>query len=97
VQTNLNKRYGSIHDFGRQEIGLDVQQLTLSTSNGWSLPNGRIFGDENGEPHDGVPNGIKVDEQGDLFVTGPQGIWVWDAQRHNLATMVMPEHPTNLA
>jgi gluconolactonase len=62
-----------------------------------NLANGRILGDEKGEPHDGVPNGIKVDEQGDLFVTGPQGIWVWDAQGHHLATIVMPEHPTNLA
>ncbi len=59
--------------------------------------NGRIFGDEKGEPLDGVPNGIKVDEQGNLFVTGAQGIWVWDAQGHHLATIVMPEQPTNLA
>ena len=62
-----------------------------------NLANGRIFGDEKGEPHDGVPNGIKVDEQGDLFVTGAQGIWVWDAQGHHLGTIVMPEQPTNLA
>jgi gluconolactonase len=62
-----------------------------------NLANGRIFGDGKGEPHDGVPDGIKVDEQGDLFVTGPQGIWVWDAQGHHLATIVMPEQPTNLA
>lgn len=62
-----------------------------------NLANSRIFGDEKGEPHDGVPNGIKVDEQGDLFVTGAQGIWVWDAQGHHLATIVMPGQPTNLA
>ena len=64
---------------------------------GGNLANGRIFGDEKVEPHDGVPDGIKVDEQGDLFVTGPQGIWVWDAQGHHLATIVMPEQPINLA
>ena len=62
-----------------------------------SLSNGRIFGDEKGEPHDGVPDGIKVDERGDLFVTGPKGIWVWDAQGHHLGTIVMPEQPANLA
>jgi len=62
-----------------------------------SLTNGRIFGDEKGEPHDGVPDGIKVDERGDLFVTGPKGIWVWDAQGHHLGTIVMPEQPANLA
>jgi len=62
-----------------------------------SLTNGRIFGDEKGEPHDGVPDGIKVDERGDLFVTGPKGIWVWDAQGHHLGTIVTPEQPANLA
>ena len=62
-----------------------------------SLTNGRIFGDEKGEPHDGVPDGIKVDGRGDLFVTGPKGIWVWDAQGHHLGTIVMPEQPANLA
>jgi gluconolactonase len=62
-----------------------------------SLLNGRIFGEEKGEPHEGVPDGIKVDERGDLFVTGPKGIWVWDAQGHHLGTIVMPEQPANLA
>lgn len=62
-----------------------------------SLTNGRIFGDERGELHDGVPDGIKVDERGDLFVTGPKGIWVWDAQGHHLGTIVVPEQPANLA
>ena len=62
-----------------------------------SLLNGRIFGEEKGEPHEGVPDGIKVDERGNLFVTGPKGIWVWDAQGHHLGTIVMPEQPANLA
>jgi gluconolactonase len=61
-----------------------------------SLANGRVFGEEKGEPHDGVPDGIKVDQHGDLFVTGPKGIWVWDAQGHRLGTIEMPEQPANL-
>jgi gluconolactonase len=62
-----------------------------------SLTNGRIFGDEKGGEHDGVPDGIKVDEHGNLFVTGPKGIWVWDSQGHHLGTVEMPEQPANLA
>jgi gluconolactonase len=62
-----------------------------------SLANGRVFGDEKGGPHEGVPDGIKVDEHGHLFVTGPKGIWVWDAQGHHLGTIEMPEQPANLA
>ena len=61
-----------------------------------SLANGRIFGDEHGEKSDGVPDGIKVDVQGNLFVTGPKGIWVWDAKGKHLGTIVLPEQPANL-
>ena len=62
-----------------------------------TLSNGRIFGEEPGERHDGVPDGIKVDYKGNLFVTGPKGIWVWDAKGNHLGTIVMPEQPANLA
>ncbi len=64
---------------------------------GGHLTNGRIFGQEPGGADDGVPDGMRVDEAGDLFVTGPLGIWVWDAQGHHLGTIVMPEQPANLA
>ena len=61
-----------------------------------SLTNGRIFGEERGGKGDGVPDGIKVDKNGNLFVTGPKGIWVWDANGNHLGTIVMPEQPANL-
>ena len=61
-----------------------------------TLTNGRIFGEEPGGKGDGVPDGIKVDKNGNLFVTGPKGIWVWDAQGNHLGTIVMPEQPANL-
>ena len=61
-----------------------------------SLTNGRIFGEELGGKHEGVPDGIKVDKDGNLFVTGPKGIWVWDAKGNHLGTIAMPEQPANL-
>jgi gluconolactonase len=61
-----------------------------------TLANGRIFGEEPGAKGDGVPDGIKVDKNGNLFVTGPKGIWVWDAKGHHLGTIAMPEQPANL-
>jgi gluconolactonase len=61
-----------------------------------SLTNGRIFGEEPGEKGDGVPDGIKVDKTGNLFVTGPKGIWIWDPEGHHLGTIVLPEQPANL-
>ena len=62
-----------------------------------TISNGRIFGEEPGGKHEGVPDGIKVDEKGNLFVTGPKGIWIWDAGGHHLGTIAMPEQPANLA
>ena len=61
------------------------------------LSNGRIFGEEPGGPKDGVPDGIKVDTDGNLYVTGPKGIWVWNKQGKHLGTIVVPEQPANLA
>ncbi len=61
-----------------------------------SLANGRIFGEEPGGKGDGVPDGMKVDKNGNIFVTGPKGIWVWDAKGNHLGTIVMPEQPANL-
>ena len=61
-----------------------------------TLSNSRIFGEEPGGKGDGVPDGIKVDQDGNLFVTGPKGIWVWDAKGNHLGTIVMPEQPANL-
>ena len=62
-----------------------------------TLSNGRIFGEEppSGK-HEGVPDGMRVDDHGNLFVTGPKGIWVWDPAGNHLGTIVMPEQPANL-
>jgi gluconolactonase len=62
-----------------------------------SLANGRTFGEEPGGKGDGVPDGIKVDRSGNLYVTGPGGIWVWIPQGEHLGTILMPEQPANLA
>ena len=62
-----------------------------------SLKNGRIFGEEPGGKSDGVPDGIKVDREGNLYVTGPGGIWIWDSEGRHLGTINLPEQPANLA
>jgi gluconolactonase len=62
-----------------------------------SLTNGRIFASEAGPTKGGVPDGMKLDRDGNLYVTGPQGIWVWDPEGHHLGTIALPEQPANLA
>jgi gluconolactonase len=65
-------------------------------ANDGSLTNGRIFGEEPGGKGEGVPDGIKVDQSGNVYVTGPKGVWVWDANGNHLGTIEMPEQPANL-
>ena len=62
-----------------------------------SVSNGRVFGEEPGGKDDGVPDGIKLDRKGNLYITGPGGIWIWDSHGRHLGTIVMPEQPANLA
>jgi len=61
-----------------------------------TIANGRIFAEEPGGKADGVPDGMRLDRQGNIYVTGPKGIWVWDANGHHLGTIVVPEQPANL-
>jgi len=49
-------------------------------SNG-SLINGRIFYDATAasKTEPGMPDGLKIDEQGHVFASGPGGLWIFDA------------------
>lgn len=45
----------------------------------------------------GVPDGMKVDLQGNLFCTDPGGVWVCRADGTLLGRIILPEFPANLA
>jgi sugar lactone lactonase YvrE len=61
-----------------------------------SLTGGRILLDmASADP--GVPDGLKVDRQGNVFCTGPGGVWVCRADGALLGRIVLPELPANLA
>lgn len=55
-----------------------------------------IFADLNGETP-GAPDGVKVDQLGRVFCTGPGGIWVFDADGRRLAVLEFPERAINFA
>jgi gluconolactonase len=45
----------------------------------------------------GVPDGLKVDVQGNVYCTGPGGLWVCRADGTLLGRIVLPELPANVA
>ncbi len=61
------------------------------------LSNGRVFAQLPGSKDKGVPDGIKVDIQGNVYSSGPEGLWVFSANGQLLGKILVPEVVTNLA
>jgi gluconolactonase len=63
-----------------------------------SLSNGRMFfeGVGTGEIEKGIPDGMKCDEEGNIWVTGPGGVWVISPAGEHLGTIRIPENTGNL-
>jgi len=60
-----------------------------------TVSNGRVFADVTAEKDPGVPDGMKVDSKGNIWATGPGGIWVFSPAGKHLGTIKMPEIPAN--
>lgn len=44
----------------------------------------------------GYPDGMKVDLKGNIYSTGPGGIWIMAPNGKHLGTILVPNHPANL-
>jgi gluconolactonase len=62
-----------------------------------TLTNGEVFFDMTDAPGEDALDGIKVDVRGNLYVSGPGGLWILSPEGKHLGTIVGPEHPHNLA
>jgi len=62
-----------------------------------TLTNGKVFFDATAEPGEDAWDGMKVDQQGNLYLSGPGGLWIISAEGKHLGTIVGPEHPHNMA
>lgn len=61
-----------------------------------TLTNSRIIADMD-HPQPGSPDGMKIDVEGNLYVTGATGIWVFDPDGTLLGVIATPERPANCA
>jgi gluconolactonase len=62
-----------------------------------TLQNGKIFYDFNFTEDDEALDGMKVDKQGNLFVSAPGGVWILSPDATLLGKIVTPERPANMA
>jgi gluconolactonase len=62
-----------------------------------TLKSGKLFFDMTSAPGEDAIDGIKVDQEGNLYVSGPGGLWVLSAGGKHLGTIIVPKHPHNMA
>jgi gluconolactonase len=61
------------------------------------LAHGQVFFDMTNAPGSEALDGIKVDRAGNLYVSGPGGLWILDASGKHLGTIKGPHLPANFA
>ncbi|WP_366510696.1 SMP-30/gluconolactonase/LRE family protein [Moorena sp. SIO3F7] len=61
------------------------------------LENGKLFAELKPPSQEGAADGMKVDIQGNVYSTGPGGVWIFSPQGDLLGIIETPEAPANLA
>jgi len=61
------------------------------------LDAGEVFFDMTSAPGKDAIDGIKVDVEGNLYVSGPGGLWIFSPEGRHLGTVLAPRHPHNMA
>lgn len=62
-----------------------------------TLGKGELFHDLTTPGAEDAIDGIKVDKAGNVFVSGPGGLWIFSPDGKHLGTLRGPEHPHNMA
>ena len=62
-----------------------------------SVSNGKLFFDMTNAPGADALDGLKVDQQGNVYSTGPGGLWIISPEGKHLGLIKGPEDPHNLA
>jgi gluconolactonase len=62
-----------------------------------TLGAGEVFFDMTDAPESEALDGLKVDSAGNLFVSGPGGVWILSPEGKHLGTIRAPELPANFA
>jgi len=61
-----------------------------------TIANPHVFIDMTSDPAPGVPDGMKVDKKGNVYCTGPGGLWIMSPDGKHIGTILTPLRLTNL-
>jgi len=62
-----------------------------------SLTDAKLFYDATADQRPGSPDGMKVDQQGNVYSTGPGGVWIFTPEGKPLGIILIPEKAANVA
>lgn len=62
-----------------------------------TIGHGQVFHDFTPEPEPVALDGIKVDQEGNVYVSAPGGVWILSPEGKPLGRIVPPEHDANFA
>ena len=71
--------------------------LVFQVASDGKLSKSKVFAQLKASADRGVPDGMKVELQGNIYCSGPAGIWVFSPTGQLLAKIIVPEVVTNLA
>jgi gluconolactonase len=61
------------------------------------LTDGKVIFDATSDPRSGAPDGMKVDQKGNIYSAGPGGVWIFSPEGKHLGTLDIPERVGNVA
>jgi gluconolactonase len=62
-----------------------------------SVADGIVFLDASTESADGGPDGLRVDKKGNIYGSGPGGVWIISPEGKHIGTIKVPERVSNVA
>jgi gluconolactonase len=62
-----------------------------------TLTDPHLLYDATADPRPGSPDGMKVDREGNIYSSGPGGLWIFSPEGKPLATISIPERVSNVA
>lgn len=73
-----------------------IYDLNVDT---FEIDNGQLFYSAagKGQPEKGLPDGLKIDSKGNVFATGPGGIWIFNSEAKLLGKIKLEEAASNVA